>query len=86
MTIIMNPRESDTAVKAEAKAHKENYHLGTWRGDVTQTRTGKGTGKETGVIIWKVKEGTRIAKKRVEAKRGMIMTEAEAETGIGGDV
>ena len=84
MMIIMNPQESDTTMKAEVKAHKENYHLGTWRGDMTQKRTGKGTGKEIGAIVWKVKGGTRIAEKRVEAKRGMIMT--EAETGIGGDV
>jgi len=83
--IIMNPQESDTAVKAEAKAHKENYHLGTERGDMTQTRTGKGIGKEIGAITWKVKDGTEITEKRVEAKSGMIMTETEAETGIGGD-
>lgn len=53
---------------------------------MTQTRTGKGIGKEIGEIIWKVKDGTAITEKRVEAKSGMIMTETQAETGIGGDV
>ncbi|KAJ6915307.1 hypothetical protein NC651_017336 [Populus alba x Populus x berolinensis] len=37
--------------------------------------------KEIGVIIWKVKDGTAITEKRVEAKSGMFMTETEAETG-----
>lgn len=36
---------------------------------MTQTRTGKGIGKEIGEIIWKVKDGTAITEKRVEAKR-----------------
>jgi hypothetical protein len=76
VVIIMILQESDTAMKAEVKARNENYHLGTGRGEMTQQGTGKGIGRD-----WKVKDGTVIAGKRVEAESWMIMTEA----GTGGD-
>lgn len=83
--IITILQKSVTAVKAEVKAHNEYYHSGTGRGETTRTGTGKGIGRDIGVMNWKVKDGTMIARKRVEAKRWMIMTEIEAGTGTEGD-
>lgn len=83
--IAVNHQESDTAARAEAKAHKGNHQQGTRIGKMIQTGRGKGTGIGIELMIWKVKGGRGIAMKRVGVESVTIMVEVGIETERGGD-
>lgn len=78
-------QESGTAARAKVRAHHGNHQTETKKGNMHQTGTEKGTGIEIGLMILKVRKGEIV--RRVEVERGMTTTgtEAEKETGIGGD-
>lgn len=85
--IAVNLQESDTAARAEARAHNGKHQLGTRSGEMILTGREKGTGIEIDLMIWKVRGGRGITMKRVGVKSGMITIEREVEKEIeiGGD-